>query len=54
MYNFDRSNKKPLGDQIEDRLMQYILNEPVNVGQRLPNEFELAGMFGVGREPVHM
>lgn len=52
MYNFDRSNKKPLGDQIEDRLMQYILNEPVNVGQRLPNEFELAGMFGVGRSTI--
>lgn len=52
MYNFDRSNKKPLGDQIEDRLMQYILNEPVNIGQRLPNEFELAGMFGVGRSTI--
>lgn len=52
MYNFDKSNKKPLGDQVEDRLMQYILNEPVNIGQRLPNEFELAGMFGVGRSTI--
>lgn len=52
MYNFDKSNKKPLGDQVEDRLMQYILNEPVSIGQRLPNEFELAGMFGVGRSTI--
>lgn len=52
MYSFDKSNKQPLGDQIEDKLMKYILNKPVNIGQRLPNEFELAEMFGVGRSTI--
>lgn len=52
MYSFDGYNKKPLADQIEDKLMKYILNKPVNVGQRIPNEFELAEMFGVGRSTV--
>lgn len=33
MYSFDKSNKQPLGDQIEDKLMKYILNKPVNIGQ---------------------
>ena len=29
MYNFDKMAKKPLGARIEDELMHYILQEPV-------------------------
>ena len=32
--------------------MDYILQEPVNVGDKIPNEFELAEMFGVGRSTI--
>ena len=52
MYSFDRKNKKPLGAQIEDELMKYILQEPVEPGQKIPNEFELAERFGVGRSTI--
>lgn len=44
--------KKLLGAQVEDALMTYILQTPVEVGQKLPNEFELAQMFDVGRSTI--
>ena len=43
-------NRKLLASQVEEELMDYILQEPVNVGDKIPNEFELAEMFGVGRD----
>ena len=52
MYQFDKLDKKLLGEQIEDELMNYILQEPIEIGQRLPNEFELAEKFGVGRSTI--
>ena len=52
MYNFDKMAKKPLGARIEDELMHYILQEPVEPGQKIPNEFELAEKFGVGRSTI--
>lgn len=38
MYNIDKMAKKPLGARIEDELMRYILQEPVEPGQKIPNE----------------
>lgn len=52
MYQFEKVEKKLLGKQIEEELMNYILQEPVEVGQKLPNEFELAEKFGAGRSTV--
>ena len=52
MYGPDKMSKKPLGARIEDELMKYILNEPVEPGQKIPNEFELAEKFGVGRSTI--
>lgn len=52
MYQVDKVDKRLLGTQIEDELMKYILDEPVEIGQKIPNEFELAEMFGVGRSTV--
>lgn len=48
----NQKDKKLLGPQIEDELMKYILQNPVQVGEKLPNEFELAEMFGVGRSTI--
>lgn len=44
--------KKTLGQQTEDRLMKYILDHQIVIGEKIPNEFELAEMFGVGRSTV--
>lgn len=47
-----KMEKGLLSSQVEEQLMTYIQHEPVQVGRKLPNEFELAGMFGVGRSTV--
>ncbi len=52
MYQFEKMNKKLLGSQVEKELLNYILNEPVQIGEKIPNEFDLAEKFGVGRSTV--
>lgn len=52
MYQFEKMGKGLLGSQVEDALFSYILNEPVEIGEKIPNEFELAERFGVGRSTV--
>lgn len=52
MYQPRKLDNRLLGNQIEDELMKYILNEPIEIGEKIPNEFELAEMFGVGRSTV--
>lgn len=48
----EKINRKLLGEKIENQLMNYILEEPVNVGSKLPNEFDLAERFGVSRSTI--
>lgn len=52
MYQLGKMEKKLLGTQVEEELMNYILEEPVEIGQKIPNEFELAERFGVGRSTI--
>ena len=52
MYQYEKKNRKSLGAQREDVLMIYILQKPVKPGQKIPNEFELAEKFGVGRSTI--
>ncbi len=52
MYQIDKVNKKLLASQVEDELMEYILKTPVNIGEKIPNEYELAEKYGVGRSTI--
>ena len=52
MNGFDKMNKKLLASQVEDALMDDILNKPVPIGEKIPNEYELAEMYGVGRRTI--
>lgn len=52
MNGLQKINKGLLTSQVEDRLMEYILQEPIEIGEKIPNEFTLAEMFGVGRGTV--
>lgn len=52
MENLSNIKNKLLAEQVEDLLFQYILKTPVPVGERLPNEFKLGEIFGVGRSTV--
>ena len=44
--------KRTLGQKTEDRLMKYILDKPVKIGERIPTEGELTELFEVGRSTV--
>ena len=48
MYQIVKEDGKLLGNRIEAELMRYIQEEPIPVGEKIPNEFELAEKFGVG------
>lgn len=52
MYRIEKMNQKLLAPQVEEELMNYILHEPVKIGERIPNEYELAQRFGVGRSTI--
>ena len=52
MHHNEALNKKTLEQQTEDRLMKYILDQPVAIGEKIPNEFALTEIFGVGRSTV--
>lgn len=48
----DKPGRKLLGEQIEEQILNYILEEPLEIGDKLPNEFELAELFQVGRSTI--
>lgn len=52
MYRFEKIDKRLLGEQIQDELMKYIREEQMEIGRKIPSEFELAEMFGVGRSTI--
>lgn len=52
MSDFSNLKSKLLAEQVQEQIYQYILDTPVAVGEKLPNEFELGDRFGVGRSTV--
>lgn len=45
-------NTKPLAETTADQLVAYIIDNELNTGDKLPNEFELARLLGVGRSTL--
>ncbi|MBT9776799.1 FCD domain-containing protein [Clostridium sp. MCC353] len=45
-------NGRPLADQAADLILNYIIENDLEAGAKLPNEFELARQIGVGRSTV--
>lgn len=43
---------KLLAEQVQEQIYQYILDTPIAVGAKLPNEFELGDRFSVGRSTI--
>lgn len=43
---------KLLAEQVQEQIYQYILDTPIDIGAKLPNEFELGDKFGVGRSTI--
>lgn len=43
---------KPLADQVSEYILNYIVENQLSVGAKIPNEFELAESIGVGRSTI--
>ena len=41
-----------LAEQVEEQIYEYITQQDLKSGERLPNEFKLAEKFGVGRSTI--
>lgn len=52
MSELSHLKNKLLVEQIEEQIFRYILDTPIDLGQKLPNEFELGELFGVGRSTI--
>lgn len=52
MKDLSNIKSKLLAEQTEEQICQYILEKPYEIGDKLPNEFELGEMFGVGRSTI--
>lgn len=51
-YKYEKVKQKLLVPQIEDQLMIYIQQERIEAGSKLPSEYKLAEIFGVGRSTI--
>lgn len=52
VYKYEKVNKELLVPQIEDQLIIHIQQEQINIGSKLPSEYKLAEIFGVGRSTI--
>ncbi|MCI6676630.1 MAG: GntR family transcriptional regulator [Clostridiales bacterium] len=52
MYQFENFKNKPLTERVVDNILSDIADNNIKVGTKLPNKFELAEMFGVGRSTI--
>ena len=46
------NKRKSLTGQVEEEILDYIQKTPLEVGTKMPNEFELAQIFGVSRSTI--
>ena len=52
LMNSHKSDRKPLVSQIEDEILRYIQTNPVPIGAKIPNEFDLSRIFDAGRSTI--
>lgn len=51
-FHLELNNEKPLAEQVADYILNYIIDNNLEAGAKLPNEFELAKDIGVGRGTI--
>lgn len=51
-YKYEKVNQQLLVPQIEDQLLMYIQEKNIAIGSKLPSEYKLAELFGVGRSTI--
>ncbi|GFZ32975.1 GntR family transcriptional regulator [Clostridium zeae] len=50
--NSSNTSSKSLGEQTSERIVELIINNDWQIGDKLPNEYELADMLSVGRSTI--
>lgn len=49
---FELYNGKPLAEQVADYILNYIIDNNLEIGAKIPNEFELGKMINVSRSTI--
>ena len=52
MSSLEFYNGKPLAEQVADYILNYIIDNNLEVGAKIPNEFELGKMINVSRTTI--
>lgn len=52
MARFTKLKHTLLAEQVQEQIYHYIVDTPLELGSKLPNEFELGEKFGVGRSTI--
>ena len=52
--NIQDNRTSSLAEQVADQINQVIIDQNINAGEKLPNEFELAARLNVGRGTIQM
>lgn len=52
MARFTKLKHTLLAEQVQEQIFHYIVDTPLALGAKPPNEFELGEMFGVGRSTI--
>ncbi len=52
MSEFSKIKSTLLAEQVQEQIYQYILDNSYEIGTKIPNEFDLARHFGVGRSTI--
>ena len=50
--NIQNNRTTSLAEQVADQINQVIIDQNINTGEKLPNEFELAALLNVGRGTI--
>ena len=51
-YNVGEESNQLIGKQASQKIIQYIVENDINIGEKIPNEYELAHILNVGRSTV--
>lgn len=52
MYQLENFHNKSLTERVKDNILSYIADNHMEIGTKLPNEYELAEVIGVGRSTI--
>ncbi len=52
MSEFSNMKQKLLAEQVQDQIFQYMKEQNYQIGDKMPNEYDLAAQFGVGRSTI--